>query len=117
MYNDRTENITNEKRSNHRSATSRNYRIEIKFVGEPIYQFRLINFTNDGASILIKDDSAFLDLIEVDQIAEVNFISPNSANPSGKHQIQVKHISELNNKMYKGHRLVGIAILEKLDQT
>ena len=45
------------------------------------------------------------------------FISPNGSNPSGKYQIQVKHISELNNKMYKGHRLVGISMLKKLDQT
>ena len=117
MYNDRTENITDEKRSDHRAATSRNYRIEIKFVGEPIYQFRLINVTSEGESILIKEDSAFLGLIEVGQIAEVNFISPKGSNPSGTYQIQVKHISELNDKMYKGHRLVGIAILEKLDQT
>ena len=117
MHKDKTGNNTEEKRANHRPATSRDYRIEIKFVGEPIYQFRLINVTNEGASILIKDDSAFLKMIEVGQIAPVTFISPNGSNPSGKYQIQVKHISELNNKMYKGHRLVGISMLKKLDQT
>jgi len=117
MHKDETGNNTEEKRANHRPATSRDYRIEIKFVGEPIYQFRLINVTNEGASILIKDDSAFLKMIEVGQIAPVTFISPNGSNPSGKYQIQVKHISELNTKMSKGHQLVGISMLKKLDQT
>ena len=56
-------NNSDEKRAEHRPATSRDYRIEIKYVGHPIYQFRLINVTNEGASILIKDDSAFLNLI------------------------------------------------------
>ena len=116
MHKDKTENNTEEKRANHRPTTSRDYRIEIKFVGEPIYQFRLINVTNEGASILIKDDSAFLKMIEAGQIAEVNFISPNRSNPSGKYQIQVKHISKLNNKIYKGHRLVGISMLKKLNR-
>ena len=71
MHKNKTENITNEKRSEPRHAVQRDYRMEIKFVGEPIYQFRLINVTNEGASILIKDDSAFLKMIEVGQIADV----------------------------------------------
>ena len=116
MHKNKTENITNEKRSEYRHATPRDCRIEIKFVGEPIYQFRLINVTNEGASILIKDDSAFLNMIEVGQIADVTFISPKGSNPSGIYKIQVKHISELNKSIYKGHRLVGISILKKLDQ-
>ena len=113
---DNTENTDNGKRSEYRSTTTRDYRMEIKFVGVPIYQFRLINVTNDGASILVKDDSAFLEMIEVGQIADANFISPEGSNPSGPNKIQVKHISKLDTNMYKGHRLVGISILDKLDQ-
>ena len=116
MHKDKTENITKEKRSEHRHAAPRCYRIEIKPVGEPIYQFRLINVNNEGASILIKDDSAFLNMIEVGQIVDVTFISPKGLHPSGRYKIKVKHISELNNGIYKEHRLVGISILEKLDQ-
>ena len=117
MHKDKTENITDEKRSEHRPVTSRDYRMEIKFVGEPMYQFRLINVTSRGASILIKDDSAFLNRIEVGQIFDVTFISPKGSNPSGIYKIQVKHISELEENIYKGHRLAGISLLKKLDQT
>jgi hypothetical protein len=43
-------------------------------VGEPIYQFRVINVSTKGAGILIQDDSAFLNMIEVGQIVDVNCI-------------------------------------------
>jgi len=115
MQSDKTENITREKRSEHRHATSRCYRIDIKILGLPIYQFRLINVTDNGASILIKDDSAFLNMIEVDQVTDVTFISPEDSHPSGRYKIKVKHISDLND-VNNGHRLVGISILKKLDQ-
>jgi len=116
MQRDKTENITNEKRSEQRLVTSRCYRMEVKLVGVPIYQFRLINVTDKGASILIKDDSAFLAMIEVDQIIDVTFLSPGDSHPSGRYKIKVKHISEIDSN-YNGHRLVGISILEKLLQS
>ena len=111
-----TEKIAKEKRSEHRPATSKEYRVEIKFVGEPIYQFRLGNVTNEGASILIKDDSAFLNMIEVGQIADATFLSPKGSNPSGIYKIQIKHISAPSKQEHKGHRLVGISIVEKFGQ-
>ena len=76
MRRDTTEYSTGEKRSEPRRAKLRNYRIEIKFVGKPIYQFRVINVTTKGAGLLIKYDSAFLKMIEVGQIVEADFISP-----------------------------------------
>jgi len=117
MHKDKTQSITDEKRSEHRSETSRDYRMEIKFVGEPIYQFRLINVADEGAGILVKDDSAFLNMIEVGQIEDVTFKSPKGSDPSGRYKIQIKHISKLGKKTHKGHRLVGISMLQKLDQT
>ena len=106
-----------EKRADARSTKLRNYRIEIKFVGEPIYQFRVINVTTKGAGLLIKDDSAFLKMIEVGQIVDVDFISPEGSDPSGIYKAKIKHITELDKHEYKGHRLVGISILKKLDTT
>ena len=105
------------KRAEPRSATLRNYRIEIKFVGEPIYQFRVINVSTKGAGILIKDDPAFLNLIEVGQIVDDNFISPEGSSPSGMYTAEIKHITKFSKKERQGQRLVGISILKKLDQT
>ena len=60
MQKDLPKNIAKDKRSEPRKAKLRNYRIEIKSVGKPIYQFRIINVTVKGAGLLIKDDSAIL---------------------------------------------------------
>ena len=109
-----TEKITKEKRSQSRRAKLRNHRIEIQFVGNPIYQFRVVDVTTKGAGILIKDDSAFLKMIEKDQIVDVNFISPQGSNPSGRYSAKIKHITAPNKQEHKGHRLVGISIVKQL---
>jgi hypothetical protein len=108
-------NIAKEKRSEPRRAKLRNYRIEIKFVGHPIYQFRVVNVTANGAGFLIKDDSAFLKMIEVGQMVGADFISPDGMAPSGLYEAEVKHITKLDKQEYKGHQLVGLSILKKVD--
>lgn len=107
--------ISSDRRSETRSTRLRNYRIEIKFVGEPVYQFRVREISSNGAGILVKDDSGFLDLIEVGQVMQVNFISPRGSKPAGFYKAEIKHISRLDQGRYKGHRLIGISILEKLE--
>ena len=116
MQKDLSENIAKDKRSEPRRAKLRNYRIEIKFVGKPIYQFRVINVTIKGAGLLIKEDSAFLQMIEVGQILEADFISPEGTAPSGIYEAEVKHITKLDKQKHRGHRLVGLSILRKLDE-
>jgi hypothetical protein len=85
-------------------------------VGEPIYQFRVINVSTKGAGILIQDDSAFLNMIEVGQIVDVNFISPEGSNPSGMYTAEIKHITKTYKTKRQGQRLIGISMLKKLDQ-
>ena len=97
-----------------RRAKLRNYRVEIKFVGEPIYQFRVIDLTAKGAGLLIKDDSAFLNTIEVGQIVEVDFIFPEGTAPSGLYKAEIKHITKLDMRKHRGHLLVGLSILKKV---
>ena len=116
MLKDSPNSIANEKRFEPRRAKLRNYRIQIKFVGKPIYQFRVINVSAKGAGLLIKDDSAFLKMIEVGQIVEADFISPEGTAPSGLYKAEIKHITILDKKENRGHRLVGISILKKLDK-
>jgi len=115
MQRDSTNNFVKEKRSEHRRAKFRNHRVEIKFVGEPIYQFKVINLTAKGAGLLIKDDSAFLNMIEVGQIVEADFISPEGTAPSGLYEAEIKHITKLDMRKHRGQQLVGLSILKKID--
>jgi hypothetical protein len=113
MQKDLPNSIAKEKRSEPRRAKLRNYRIEIQFVGKPIYQFRVINVTTKGAGLLVRDDSAFLKMIKVGQIVEANFISPKGVAPSGFYKAEIKHITEFNKQELRGHQLVGISIVKK----
>ena len=116
MRKDSSEIITEEKRSEHRSTKLRDYHVEIKFVGEPIYQFRVTDVSTKGAGLLINDNSAFLKLIEIGQIVDVNFISPKGLNPTGMYKAEIRHNTIIEKGKYNGHRLVGILILESLIQ-
>ena len=117
MHKDSSEIVTEEKRSEPRSTNLRDYRVEIKFVGEPIYQFKVTDVSTKGAGLLINDNSAFLKMIEVGLILNVNFISPQGLNPTGMHKVEIRHITKMDKGKYKGHRLVGILILESLNQS
>ena len=116
MHRESPEKTLEENRAELRTSELKNYRIEIKFIGKPIYQFRVTDVSTKGASILIKEDSDFLDMIEVGQIVDVNFISPEGYDLSGMYRAKIKHITKLNDGRYKGHLLVGVSILEGLDQ-
>lgn len=106
-------NMIGENRSEPRSTELKNYRVEIKLVGEPIYQFRVIDVSNKGAGLLVKDNSGFLSMIKIGQFVDVNFISPKGSNPSGMYKAEIKHITEPEKGKHKGHCLAGIAILKK----
>jgi len=110
MHKNFPENMIEENRSEPRSTSLRNYRVEIKLIGEPIYQFRITDVSNKGAGFLIKDDSDFLSIIRIGQFVDVNFISPKGSNPSGIHKAEIKHITKPEKGRHKGHCLAGIAI-------
>ena len=104
-----------ERRAKPRKIQLRNYRVEIKLIGAPIYQFRVKDVTPDGAGILIKEDSKFLSMVEVGQIVDADFISPKGTDPTGNYKVEIRHITKPNKEINKGHYLVGLSILEKLD--
>ena len=108
--------MTAEKRTEHRSIELKNYRIEIKLIDQPIYQFRVTDVSTKGAGLLILADSYFLNMIKIGQIVNANFISPKGSNPSGMHKTEIKHITKPKEGMNKGHCLVGISILKKISQ-
>ena len=109
---DLSDSITQEKRSESRSTKLKDYRVEIKLIGEPIYQFKVTDVSTKGAGLLINANSGFLKMIGVGQIVDVNFISPQGLNPTGMHRVEIRHITKIDKGRYNGHRLVGILILE-----
>ena len=108
--------LSKERRTEPRKTQLRNYRVEIILLAQPIYQFRVTDVSPEGAGLLVKEDSAFLNLIEIGQIVDSDFISPEGKNPAGMYKAEIKHISNPVKGSNQGHRIVGISILEKIDQ-
>ena len=113
---DQTGNISKEQRIERRQTDLSNCRVEIKLVGRPFYQFKLRDVSSSGAGILVKDNSGFLSLIENNQVLEVDFIDSNALQPAGMHRAAIKHITKIEDGRYKGHRLIGVSILENPGQ-
>ncbi len=105
-----------EKRGEARRAELRHHRVEIKFSGEPIYQFKVMDVSSKGAGLVINTNSGFLKIIEVGLVIDVNFISPQGTAPSGMYTAQIKHITRMDAAPYKGLMQVGIQIMQRLDQ-
>ena len=59
---------------------------------------------------MVKEDSGFLNMIEVDQILDIDFMSPKDTSPSGMNRAEIKHITSFEDGRYTGHRLVGMKI-------
>ena len=85
-----------------------------KLIGEPIYQFKVTNVSLKGAGLLVIEDSEFLNLIEVGQIFDADFLSPTGEMPSGWYKVEIKHITKPAAGKHRGHRLVGVSIVEKI---
>ena len=105
-----------ERRTLSRRIQLRSYRVEIKLIGEPIYQFRVTDVNSVGAGLLVKEDSQFLSLIRIGQIVDTKFLSPDDTDPSGDYRAEIKHITKPDKGKNAGHCLIGLAILEKIDE-
>ena len=100
-----------ERRSESRERPKDCFDAEIKMLGYPVYQVKIADISPTGASIVVKDDSSLLSLVIVGRVLDVRFHSGDQASADVQFKAEVKHISELKEGRYKGHRLVGIRML------
>jgi hypothetical protein len=84
---------------------------EIKLTGIPLYQFKLKDISDKGASILVKENSGMIKHLEVGQSLEIKLQSDSRADLNGYFEAQIKHITKIEDGRYKGHYLIGVHIL------
>jgi len=104
-----------EKRAESRGAPKGFHGASIKLVGVPLYQFKLKDSSENGASILVKEDSFMLNYLEVGQTLKINFSADLESDHNGDFEIKIVHITKVEKGRYKGHYLVGVRILDKKD--
>lgn len=101
-----------ERRSEARAADSQYYSVQFTTEGlASVYQFKLWNVSPKGLCILIKEDSAVLNHLSVDDTIEMTYYRADSPGAFDKLKTQIKHITKNENGRFKGHFLVGLAIL------
>ena len=108
-----TKDSSMDKRSESRDAPKGFHGASIKLVGVPLYQFKLKDSSENGASILVKEDSFMLNYLKVGQTLNINFSSDLEFDHNGNFETEIVHITRVDKGRYKGHYLVGVQILDK----
>ena len=108
-----TKDSSMNKRSESRDAPKGFHGASIKLVGVPLYQFKLKDTSENGASILVKEDSFMLNYLKVGQTLRINFSSDLEFDHNGNFETEIVHITKVDKGRYKGHYLVGVQILDK----
>ena len=106
--------FSSERRAGARTAKQRNYNVEVRIVGYPVYQFKIQDVSKDGIGIIVRPDSNFLKQIEVGQEFQVKLISQTEAHAPGLYRASVEHISTLEQGPFKNHVVVGTHLVERV---
>jgi hypothetical protein len=115
MVKDRSVKLPKDKRKERRDKSNKYHSVEMKLSTLPIYLFKLKDISSKGASFLIKEESAILKHLEVGQIMNMRYHSEVEKAPSIVIKSEIRHITKIEEKPYKGHYSVGIKILAKQD--
>jgi hypothetical protein len=62
--------------------------------------------------IIVKEDSPVLEYYKVGDVLNMRYYEEDSNIPTHYLKTQIKHISKENSERFKGHKLVGLYILE-----
>jgi hypothetical protein len=105
-----------DRRTLDRAVRLSNHRAEFKFPGVPVYQLKVRDLSEKGAGVVVKAGSNFLTLIAVGQELNMKLLSPSeSSGPVGHYLSRVQHISQLAGGRFKGHLVVGMSMLKKIN--
>ena len=108
-----TDNSRPERRAETRSPSERYYSVEftVKDLASA-YQFKIWNISSQGMCILIKENSKILPYIKVGDIITMKYYLTESVGTTEDVKTEIKHITKDDQGRFKGHFLVGLAILQ-----
>ena len=100
------------RRSEPRSLTDQYHCVEFQIysIGS-FYQFKIWDISNKGLCILVKENSAVLNHIKVDDVIEMKYYPTESSGTIEDIKTKIRHITKSEQGRFKGHYLVGLSIL------
>ena len=102
-----------EKRAETRETLEKMKSVELKLPNLPIYVFRVKDKSPNGICFLVKTDSDILNHIQEGQILNLKYHTEDTTHPSEFFTSEIKHITKMDDGLYKDHQLVGLMILER----
>jgi len=108
------DNQTAGRRSEPRSFADQYHCVEFQiFSLGSFYQFKIWDISNKGMCILVKEDSAVMNHIKVDDVIEMKYYPKESSASIEGLKTQIRHITKSEHGRFKGHYLVGLSVLDK----
>ncbi len=102
-----------EKRSEPRTESEKYHSVEFKETESGhLYQFKIWNMSSKGMCLVIREDSAILNDLEVGKVLNMKYHTTDFSLPPEELKTEIKHITKEDQGRYKGHHLVGLLILE-----
>jgi integration host factor subunit beta len=76
------------------------------------HQFKLWNLSRGGICIMTSEESSILKHLKVGDILNMRYYKTELPEPSDYTKTEIKHITREENGRFRGHYLIGLAILE-----
>jgi len=93
------------------------YSVEFSVNGPSVpHQFKLWNIPPTPMCLLVKEDSDVLRELKVGDTVKMKYYPADSAFPSDYLDTTIRHIGKNDQERFKNHYLVGLEIVEGLDQ-
>jgi len=102
-----------ERRSEPRKLLDRYYSVEFAFNEQgPVYQFKLRNVSSTGLCILVRENSAVMRQLQVGDVLDMRYCSPENPVPTQAIKTRIRHITQDEEGRFKDHFLVGLSVVE-----
>ncbi len=103
-----------EKRAEQRTVVDQYYSVDFSVGTESLlYQFKIWNLSSKGMCLLVKEDSAAMNHINIGDIVKMKYYKADASNPGKYLNTKIIHISKDEEGRFKGHHVIGIQILDE----
>lgn len=104
------------RRSEPRAPSLKFHSVEMQLASLPIYLFKLKEVSSNGASFMVKEESAVLKHLKVGQVLNMRYRADDEMESSEVFKSEIIHITKATENPHKGHYAVGIRLLERQTQ-
>lgn len=102
-----------ERRSEPRKMIDKYFRVEFSKSGLTyFYNFKLRDISSKGMCILVKEGSDVLKSLKVGDILDMKYYTDEHLSQPNQLKTKIKYITKDDQGRFKGHRLVGLSIIE-----